>query len=431
VTEKRFGLMPVSYPSIAGDVEQKLVRIEAEDGFVSKGVLYRRPDSNPDIVFHTMHPKSDQSQFYLIPYLVDAGFAVFGEVSRYINNDTALIHEEVLLDIAASIRLLEGLGYSIFIPLAMSGGGPLYTMYQSQALKSPQDRFQHTPGGDPPDFSEVDMRTVDAIVYIGAHLGPGKFLLKRIDPSVVDEHEPFATDPELDMYNPANGFVPPPEPSRYSDEFLSRYRGAQEARVHRIDSRARALIEEQRYRRDRVGEESFTTLPADLQIRMRQRMVFEPFLVIWRTDADPAFLDLRISPSDRLVGSLLSPSAMSPNSVDLNPHITNYSTWGFGRLHTPRGWLSTWSGLSSQTATLDNIVNVDTPQIFMYYTADTAIYPAEGQAAFEASPAHDKEFHLMEGADHYGLPSGPKAGDGRQREKVAEMTVAWTRKRFT
>ena len=47
------------------------------------------------------------------------------------------------------------------------------------------------------------------------------------DPAITDETDPISVDPNLDMYNPANG------PS-YSAEFVQRYRQAQIARNHRI-----------------------------------------------------------------------------------------------------------------------------------------------------------------------------------------------------
>jgi hypothetical protein len=423
--------MPMNYVSLPDDIEQVNLRIEASDGFISKGVLYRTRGTRPDIVFHTMHPKSDQSQFYMIPQLCEAGFAVFGEQSRQINNDTAMVHEEVCLDVAASLRLLEELGHSTIIALGMSGGGPLYTMYQSQALKPPSERWTQTPGGDPPNFQEEDFRPFDAMVYLVGHLGPGKFLLVRMDPSVVHEDDPFSVDPELDMYDPANGFKLPPEPSSYRESFLTRFRAAQVDRVRRIDAHAQALLAEMRYWATKAGAPGFDSLPAAEQARIKRRAGFEPFLTIWRTSADPAFVDVTIMPSDRPVGGLQSPSALSPEPVDLFPHISNYATWGFGRLHTPRAWLSTWSGLSSNTATLDNITNVTSPSIFIYYTADTAIYPEHGRMQHAASAAADKEFHLVEGGNHYGLPSGPKAGEGRQREEAGRLVIDWTRKRFT
>ena len=47
-----------------------------------------------------------------------------------------------------------------------------------------------------------------------------------MDAAVVDENDPFATDPTLDMYDERNGYRTPPEQSRYDLQWLERYRAA-------------------------------------------------------------------------------------------------------------------------------------------------------------------------------------------------------------
>src|SRR5205085_4496835 len=82
----------------------------------------------------------------------------------------------------------------------------------------------------------------DALLLVAAHRGQGRVVEEAIDPSVVDENDPLATDPCLDMYAPENGFVEPPAWSTYDPAFVTEFRAAQRARVERIDAIARAHV---------------------------------------------------------------------------------------------------------------------------------------------------------------------------------------------
>jgi pimeloyl-ACP methyl ester carboxylesterase len=142
-------------------------------------------------------------------------------------------------------------------------------------------------------------------------------------------------------------------------------------------------------------------------------------MVIYRTTAELAYMDLSLEPSHRRIGDLYSD----------RPDLANYgSPFAFGRLSTPRAWLSTWSGLSSRASLLDNLPKVDVPTLVVCYSGDNAVYRGDADAQYAASPATDKTFALVEGADHYGIPLEGTTKDTRL--EVMALLGDWLRARF-
>src|SRR5438128_859539 len=171
---------PVEFVELPADVRYRVERVVPDDGVPSRGILYWRGAVMPRTVVYLMHPRSDFSQHYAIPGLVEQGYAAFGHASRWVNNDIAMIHETVLLEIAAGIRLLrERHGFRHVVLLGNSGGGSLFAYYQAQAATSPPDRMRRTPAGDPPDLNDHALPAADGFVSLAAHLGQGKFLLRK------------------------------------------------------------------------------------------------------------------------------------------------------------------------------------------------------------------------------------------------------------
>jgi pimeloyl-ACP methyl ester carboxylesterase len=266
-------------------------------------------------------------------------------------------------------------------------------------------------GGSLMAMANAELEIGDGWIGMAAHPGEGVFMLQVIDPSVADEHHPFSTVAELDMYHPDNGWRPWPEPCSYDPAWVLRYRAAQVERVARIDAIAKASIADAL---DVVPELRGVDSAAD-PIRwreLRRRAVFTKYLTIYRTLADPAYLDLSIDPDVRPMGSLFA----FPDPFD-----ANYGRGGLARTMTARGWLSTWSGLSSGAKLADTMPNVTVPTLLVHPTADTEIRVWQAEEIVDAAGADDVTYIEMPGAPHY--------LEGHRRESMAHV-ADWLAKRY-
>jgi alpha-beta hydrolase superfamily lysophospholipase len=406
-----------SFDNLPSGVETEIVPIKAQDGGESRGVVYQR--GKPDTVVMVIHPRTDQTRHYAIPGLVEAGFAAFGHNTRWLNNDIETIHERLALDVAAAVKTFRERGFKYVVLLGNSGGGALYTFYQAQAAR-PGQRVTSTPAGDPPNLNDFEMPEGDAVIQLATHAGPGRFLLNCIDPSVTDESDPLSVDPRLDMYDPDNGYRTPPEPTTYSQEFLERYREGQRNRVLRLDAIAWQFIDEQRRTQALVASAGFQSLGARDQLKLRQRAVAGDIMTIWRTMADPGYVDLSIDPSDRDRGSIRS----------TKPETYNYTEFGYARVLTPRAWLSSWSGASCHVDTVESSKYVTVPTLHVGARCDREVLPEKDTIAiYNATAGTDKQLVWIDGADHFFRPS-PHSGKGDERERTLSAIANWLHERF-
>ena len=384
-----FGLnywpLPEDKPNV--DVQRESIRLVSPDGSLVRGVLWTPPVGTPwKTAVILSHPRGDFSVHYACPLLAAAGYAVLGFGTRYMNNDTDCLHESCIIDVQTAHDEMKRRGAEAVVLLGNSGGGSLMAMAQAQ------------------------LGIGDGWIGMAAHPGEGVFMLQVIDPSVADETDPFSTVPEFDMYNPDNGWQPWPGRCEYDPEWLVRYRAAQVARVARIDAIAKASIAEA----EAAGRQLRAIDKSDASVwrEQRRRAVFTKYLTIYRTLADPAYLDLSIDPDDRPVGSLFA----FPDPLD-----ANYGRGGLARTMTARGWLSTWSGLSSHARLADTMPHVKVPTILVHPTADTEIRLRQAKEIVDNSGAVDKTYVELKGAPHY--------LEGHRPEALG-IVAEWLRTRF-
>ena len=380
------GFWPLAEDEPAVAVAREEVRIVTGDGALVRGILWT-PAAGP--APHTAvvltHPRADFSVHYACPLLAAAGYAVFGFATRYLNNDTDCLHELCARDVEAAVAWVRGRGFDAVVLFGNSGGGSLMALAHAE----------HGVG--------------DAWIGVAAHPGEGVFMLQAIDPSVADEHDPFSRVAALDMYDADNGWRPWPEPCSYDAEFLRRYRAAQEARVARIDAHARAQLDDAADARTALrGCERGT---AQWQA-LRKRAVHLEYMTIYRTLADPAYLDPTIDPDDRPLGSLFA----FPDPFD-----ANYGRAGLARTMTTRGWLSTWSALSSDAKLAATMPRVQVPVLVVHPTADTEIRIRQAREIADNAGSDDVTYHEIKGAPHY--------LEGHRRDAMA-VVAEWMAKRF-
>ncbi|MFP3182493.1 MAG: alpha/beta hydrolase [Paraburkholderia sp.] len=389
--------------SVPASTRQSSVTLRTEDGAATSGILYR--GASAKTVVCLMHPRENFSFHYMIPGLLRAGASVWAQAARSVGNDLRLEHELALHDVAAGLRYLREAGFERIVLLGNSGGSGLYSLYHQQARRPGSERIARTPGGRPTHLETAAMPKADGMIYLAPHPGQGRLLLGCIDPSVVDEADPLSIDDSLNPFNPANGYSREPGVTRYSAEFVTRYRQAQRERVARLDGLARRLIAVRQDARLAVKEK-----------RAAPRQNHTPIMTVWRTDADLRCLDQTLDASDRHPGSLWSP----------NPVVSNYGSVGFGRLCSPESWLSTWSGLASNAALELTAPALDVPTLLVEYTGDQTTFPLAVSEIFGQIGSADKT-HVRVRGDHHGRSLAPDEEAGRY--VAARVISGWLQER--
>lgn len=344
-----------------------------------QGLYYRPVGKAPVTALIAAHYNVDFSEHYLGEFMAARGYGFLGWNTRFRGNEGFFLLEHALIDIGAGVRWLkEEAGIEQVVILGNSGGGSLMSAYQSQAQGA---TMKPTPGLTLPDALD-DLIPADLYISLCAHLGRPEVLTAWFDPSIIDETDPASIDPDLNMYDPANG---PP----YASEFVVRYRAAQEARNHRIT----AWCHRELKRLEGLG------------------MVDRAFN-LFRTWADLRLLDGTLDPSERELGRCYAG----------DPKAANFGPRGIGLTNTLRTWLSMWSLSDSHCRGAPHLNRITQPALVIQSRGDTGVFPSDAQAIHRELAAQDKRLEMIPG-DHY--LQTPKDARG----EVADLIADWLRSR--
>lgn len=328
-----------------------------------EGQLLRPEGVSSKTVILIMHPATSLQLLPVPVALAEAGFHVICGNSRYVRFDASLIMEKVARDMGSYVDYAKNvLGYEKVVLLGWSGGASLSLFYQSQAERPD---ITHTPAGDPYDLTAAGLIPADGVLMVAAHASRARTLSEWLDPSVIDEADPYTRNRELDIYDPKGAPRPP-----YSADFIAHFRAAQLARMRRITAWAREEL-------DRLN----TAGGAE----------FERSFVTHRTMADLRWLDPAVDPNDRV-----------PQTCYLgDPQAANVNPVGIGRYSCLRSWLSQWSVDDSRCDAIASAARISVPLIVIENSADDGAPASHSRLVYNAAAQTRREMHVIKGATHY------------------------------
>jgi pimeloyl-ACP methyl ester carboxylesterase len=369
-----------------------------------KGALYK-PDTGPAprIGIVLMHRTGNFLSHLGATELSKRGFLVLAMNPRFDNNEAAVMWEEIALDVKSGVEFLRKQpGISKVVLFGHSGGGATMGFYQAVAEKGPaycQGPEKLTRCGD----NLAGLPRADGIVFMDAHPGNPVNSLRSLNPAVVDEGDPRQIKPELDPFNPKNGFNPTGT-SSYSEEFKRKYYKAQAARMNRLIDTAMEKL-----RRMKEGKGAYPDDDVFLITRGQGARLIQ---------TDPSIQDSTVKPQNLLKndGAVVKQIIASVRRVGRPAPEQNATFNGGARFLTLRSFLS--ANAIRSTDSLDGIDhcssnnsvpcavrNISVPVLIAAMGAYTFI--RDNELHYELAASADKEFIVIEGATHGATPCVP------------------------
>ena len=394
-----------------------------------KGALFR-PDSGPapHVGVLVMHRTLNFLPHIANTELARRGFLVLGMNSRFDNNDTAIHWEDIALDVRSGVEFLKRQpGITKVVLLGYSGGGPTMSFYQAVAEKGPaycQGPNKLSQCGN----NLAGLPKADGLVFIDA--SPGAVgALRGLNPAVTDEAAPRMLAPDLNPFNPANGFVPD-HPLHYSEEFKAKYFAAQSARMNRLIDGAQTMV--------RSMHDGTATFPDDDVMvipRAEGARLMDPDPTIHHGTSKPQkFLRDNGTIATRVVDSILPPVRISEAAN---------ATFDAARMMTVTSFLSatairstnSMDGVdwcSSNTSTPCALRSISAPVLFTAMGASSLMW--DNEVHFENAASRDKDFVIVEGMLHGIIPCGFCGASDRDyangAKNLFDYIQQWINKRF-
>lgn len=222
--------------SYAQDQQIKTTFVHLGNGV--PGVLYEpvNPGPKAQIAAFVMHNEGDYLQFSACTELSKRGYRVLcGNTTTAKGQLGNVDTNRVVLDAKLGVAWLrKDPDVKKIVLWGHSGGGVLMSSYQNiaengvKACQGPEQIYKC------PD-TLAGLPAADGLMMIDSNWGTATMMLFSIDPAVTSEDNGMKLNPDLDLFNPKNGFNPNGN-SDYSPEFIKKWQTA-------VGKRNNALIQ--------------------------------------------------------------------------------------------------------------------------------------------------------------------------------------------
>ena len=369
------------------------------------------PTEKSSIGIVVIHSDGDYSTFNIAPELAKRGYRTLG---GQVSNEKSNL-EEKFLDIKHAVQFLKSIdGVRKIVLMGHSGGATLMSGYQAAAENGvsflKRDCLLYKA-----ELRE-ELIPADAMLILDSNWGNGSMTLFSVDPAVIDDGCGVKLDPELDVFNPKNGFDP--AGSHYSDAFIRKFYAAQRERNNAIVKKALDRLTLIRQGKGLYTDDEPFVIAGTAQLKPMNKIFPEDLRFLSTTKKPRTLLHKDGSETVELVKSLRrpdgghqpTPSIRAAEFCTVRSYLSNRGVLA-GEDYTVKAdgaYGILWDEVFCCTP--GNIKHITAPMLISGMTHGYEYLAAE--EIYENSASRDKTLAFIEGADHnFGTPEPEKYGD--------------------
>ena len=383
------------------------------------------PGPKAKIGIFIMHPDGSYVNNVACTQLAGRGYTTLCADSIFLRRGQDYYgYEQHAPGIAAGINFVktpanvDGIVIEKFIVWGHSVGAPLMAFYQNVAENGAKIACQGPEKILPCDASTLSNLPVpDGVILADAHLGAALATFTYVDPAVKNDDKPGIRNPNLDMFNTANGYPgdeaagsPTFKSATYDDKFKRRFLQAQADRNADLLRDAQNLWSDIQAGKAELYPDDmpFVVPGSDGAARMWQadtslvNCTQKPHIYLTHTGTQ--------NPSPGPICSVRIPSASAEDDdsfasvlkVTVRVWLGAHALRTNGRYDQTKDDITGIDYDSSATSTASNVKGITKPLLIAANSAHYFIRPDE--IVYDAAKSADKTYVITEGAVHGGTP---------------------------